>query len=387
MPDLTRAASVLSIGSGRGDKYSGTGGILKVEMLAGLALPVGVKEQIVKSANQSLSLNSSATYSGGLNSFIKSCEKHGYIPAFPPSDEMQLSWQADLSAASLSAGTMRTYWAALSKVCRMVTGTAFVKNQVVEMCIRGAGNTIAKRKKLAVTYPLMSKLKEKIEADGKMTESTKLMLWATATAAMCGSFRISELLPTRGKQGVMTGGLERKNLRRMRTKVPGRNSSVSFYNCKIQQPKERKAGEDPSLSVELFSSGGPYCPVRALDDWLQARPGGMDGWVFLFEDGRPMTKIQFNRTLRRLLKGIEGYQAVAGHSFRRAIPSLMAKAGYSDEEIRRQGRWRSSAFELYTVTGRGQRLGEQHTLHAALARMAEQEVENTGQLLSFDGEN
>ena len=55
MPDLTRAASVLSIGSGRGDKYSGTGGILKVEMLAGLALPVGVKVQNVKSANLSLS--------------------------------------------------------------------------------------------------------------------------------------------------------------------------------------------------------------------------------------------------------------------------------------------------------------------------------------------
>ena len=385
MPDLTRAASTLSVG--QRDKYSGVGGILRVEMLAGLALPARVKEQIVKSANQSLAVNSSATYSGGLASFVRSCEKHGFTPSFPPSDEMQLSWQADMSAAGLAAGTMKIYWAALGKVCHMITGTRFERNQIVAMCIRGAGNTVMKRKKLAVTYPLMKELKKKIEADKKMSQATKAMLWATATAAMCGSFRLGELLPTRGKNGSMAGGLERKDLRRMRTRVQGQNASVSFYNCKVRQPKERRTGEEPSVDVELFSSGGLYCPVRALDDWLQARPAsGSEGWVFLFEDGRPMTKAQFNKTLKRLLKGIEGYHAVAGHSFRRAVPSLMAKAGYSDEEIRRQGRWRLAAFELYTVTGRGQRLGEQHALHAALAKLAEQEVETTGQLLSFDGE-
>ena len=359
-------------------------------MLAGLTLPAGVKQQLVKSANQSLAMNSNTAYNSGLASYLKSCEKHGFAPSFPPPVEHQLCWQSDMSEAKLSAGTMKLYWAALAKVCHMVSGTKFEKHLVVGMCIRGAANTVMKRKKLAMTYPLLKRLKERIEAqpDEKMPQSTKTMLWAASITAMVGSFRLSELLPTRSKGGTMAGGLMKRDLRRMKTRIQGQQASAPFYNCRVQQPKERKAGETPSVEVELFGSGGLYCPVRALDAWLEARPdsGSGGGWVFLFANGQAMTKIQFNRILKKMLKGLEGYQAVAGHSFRRGVPSLMAKAGYSEEEIRRQGRWRSAAFELYTVNGRGQRLGEQHALHAKLARMAEQEVEMTGHLFAYDGE-
>ena len=50
------------------------------------------------------------------------------------------------------------------------------------------------------------------------------------------------------------------------------------------------------------------------------------------------------------------------HSFRAGIPTLMARAGYSDSEIQRQGRWRSSAFLVYCKLGRASRWKDQLTL-------------------------
>ena len=73
-------------------------------MLAGLTLPAGVKQQLVKSANQSLAMNSNTAYNSGLASYLKSCEKHGFAPSFPLPVEHQLCWlltpEDDLKAAT-----------------------------------------------------------------------------------------------------------------------------------------------------------------------------------------------------------------------------------------------------------------------------------------------
>ena len=363
---------------------------MTVEMLGNITLPLEVKRQLVKSANQSLATNSNQTYATGLASYIKSCKKWGTNPTFPPSMEQQLTWQADMSAANLSAGTMRCYWAAVARVCQMMTGTKLERHLVVDMSIRGAANTVARRKKVVMTYPVLRELKASLDRQPvkKMTAEVKAMVWAVAATAMCGSFRLGELLPTRGKDGRLSGGLLKKDLRRMATRIQGTGTSVAFYSAKVRQPKERKNGEEPSLEVELFSSGGFFCPVSAIDRYMKTRPeeGREGNWTFLFPNGSPITKSQFNKILRKLLKHIDGYQDVAGHSFRRGVPSLMARAGYSDEMIARQGRWRSNAFELYTCTGRGSRLEEQHALHATLSRMAEEEAERTGSLITIGGE-
>ena len=41
---------------------------------------------------------------------------------------------------------------------------------------------------------------------------------------------------------------------------------------------------------------------------------------------------------------------------------MMAEAGYKDEEIMRQGRWKSDAFKVYCKTGRRSRLREQRDI-------------------------
>ena len=47
---------------------------------------------------------------------------------------------------------------------------------------------------------------------------------------------------------------------------------------------------------------------------------------------------------------------ILSHSFRRGLATMMAKNGYSDEEIMRTGRWSSSAFLTYCKLGRVKRM-------------------------------
>ena len=53
----------------------------------------------------------------------------------------------------------------------------------------------------------------------------------------------------------------------------------------------------------------------------------------------------------------------------------MAREGYSDEEINRQGRWASDAFLRYLKLGRSTRLMQQMKLAEAVAEVAEKEIE------------
>ena len=57
------------------------------------------------------------------------------------------------------------------------------------------------------------------------------------------------------------------------------------------------------------------------------------------------------------------------HSFQAGLASMMAASGYSDEEIMRQGRWHSRAFQLYGKTGWACRLKEQRDLAKKVAQL------------------
>ena len=47
---------------------------------------------------------------------------------------------------------------------------------------------------------------------------------------------------------------------------------------------------------------------------------------------------------------------ILSHSFRAGLATMMAKSGYSDEEVMRTGRWSSTAFLSYCKLGRVRRM-------------------------------
>ena len=85
------------------------------------------------------------------------------------------------------------------------------------------------------------------------------------------------------------------------------------------------------------------CPVSALVRFL-ARRGPRPGPLFLFQDGRYLTRAHVQNLLVRSLPFVPH---VNTHSFRRGGASALAAAGTPAHVIQVLGRWRSNAFTLY----------------------------------------
>ncbi len=75
--------------------------------------------------------------------------------------------------------------------------------------------------------------------------------------------------------------------------------------------------------------------------------------VFMFDTGKLLTKQNFNLTVKKLLSKRLNLSAdlISGHSFRQAIPTILAKHPemVRDNHIMGWGRWCSSAYLCYTT--------------------------------------
>ena len=91
----------------------------------------------------------------------------------------------------------------------------------------------------------------------------------------------------------------------------------------------------------------PFCPVTALTQYCKVR-GDHPGPLFCHADYSPISVHQFNAELQRCLTycglDISWYKS---HSFRIGGACNAADKGYSDEQIRALGLWKSDAFKVY----------------------------------------
>ena len=127
------------------------------------------------------------------------------------------------------------------------------------------------------------------------------------------------------------------------------------------------------MKVELFANCTKSCPVNAykklLNLWGHSRNWGVP--LMTRSDGSMWSGRQFNKLLVPLTKGSvkPGGKSILSHSFRSRIPTLMARAGYQDSEIQRQGRWRSSAFLVYCKLSRAARWKDQLALSKRISKL------------------
>ena len=95
---------------------------------------------------------------------------------------------------------------------------------------------------------------------------------------------------------------------------------------------------------------GLICPFKIVRSFLQMRGTYVDDDenFFVFRDGSKVTAIQVRNTLRDLLKALSLDSSLYDtHSFRIGRTGDLVREGFSVEEIRRAGRWRSGAVYKY----------------------------------------
>ena len=151
-----------------------------------------------------------------------------------------------------------------------------------------------------------------------------------------------------------------------------------MVSTRIKQPKELKGLQE--VTVEMFENSTELDPVRAVERALKYAKKGKP--LAMRASGAIMTKGWVNRILKKALAGVVDYElnTVSSHSFRSGLATAMARQGYSDEEIQRQGRWASSAFLTYLKMGRSTRLKQQLELSEAMSRIAAREIEECGNM-------
>ncbi len=90
-------------------------------------------------------------------------------------------------------------------------------------------------------------------------------------------------------------------------------------------------------------TGEPLCPVTALVDYLVKRKAGL-GPLFIFQDGRPLTRKRFVENVRAALTstGVDS-TPYPGHSFRSRAATTAASRGIGDATIKILGKWKSEA--------------------------------------------
>ena len=93
-----------------------------------------------------------------------------------------------------------------------------------------------------------------------------------------------------------------------------------------------------------------FCPIRLLDDFMNLRGNYEDPaeCLFIFIDGQPVTPQQARNVLKHALTKIGLNHAYYGmHSFRVGRTTDLIKYGYSLDEVRRMGCWRTNTVFKY----------------------------------------
>ena len=241
---------------------------------------------------------------------------------------------------------------------------------LITTVVKGHGNLAENAPgRIPMTPDLMFHLKLKLSRSNLPVPERRLV-WVIATTLFQGSFRVGELLSPTKKKFCPDSTLLGSDINWESATLGGRQ--VDLLKVRVKCPKETRGHQ--VVDVELFDlSDCFYNCVSAFRKWRGASSLPLDPNLPLFrhEDGSLVTPNYFNMLLKDLMQDKVQYMQgfIATHSFRSGLASVMAQLGYSDEQIKLQGRWRGDAFMNYIKLGRAARLEDQWALANKIANL------------------
>jgi len=101
--------------------------------------------------------------------------------------------------------------------------------------------------------------------------------------------------------------------------------------------------------VHIALGRHPLCAIQAMMSYLVSR-GDASGPLFLFTNGRPLTRTNLTDWLRQIMASAQIPGNFSSHSFRIGAATVAARNGVPDHLIQTMGRWSSNAYQLYIRT-------------------------------------
>ena len=325
-------------------------------------MPASVIVTLVAAANFSLAEGTFKSY-GTAERHIIRCEKDTKVKMRFPFGEREtlnyIGWLVD--TRKVSAKTVEKYLSGIRFVhIKEGHHVPALRPEIVKAVLAGLAQKEKmdlrlgkKAERLPVTISVLDLIRHEL-IKSPWHVAKKRMILTVCYLAFFGSFRIHEIL----SRERMTFDVQ--------TTLLGNNLKVEYWPEKgtkvlkvwLKSPKELRNGT--GVMVELFPTDNYLCPIRALEKWRSVSrcPKSEVKPVFRHEDGSNYTGKEFNADLQKLLGKHLDYKKgkILSHSFRSGLATMMARSGYSDEEIMRTGRWSSSAFLSYCKLGRVKRM-------------------------------
>ena len=220
-----------------------------------------------------------------------------------------------------------------------------IKMPQLQYVLRGARRNTAGRPgrtRLPITPTILERLRGVWERHPSRQEAE--MLWAASTLCFFAFLRMGEAVAPSDSGFDSRYHLAYGDVRLNSITDP------AWMEVKIKRSKCDQFCRGVTLSVG--ATGTMICPLAAMLGYL-VRRGDTPGPLFIFEDGRPLTRDRFVTALRSALEkcGIDS-SAYAGHSFRIGAATTAAACGLQDSLIKALGRWESSAYTVYIQTPR-----------------------------------
>ena len=124
------------------------------------------------------------------------------------------------------------------------------------------------------------------------------------------------------------------------------NQGLLHVIINMQQHKHSKWGIPLPITLTR-QNDTTICPVLALTKYLRIR-GSIPGPLFITADGLPITSNQFAATLRECITclGLDPSKYTT-HAFRIGGACHAHQNNFSDTQLKRLGRWKSSAYTKY----------------------------------------
>ena len=298
---------------------------------------------------QGLASSTQRTYSSAQKRYLEFCNKHS-LPPLPVHEHQLCQFVSFLGDQSLAYSSLKGYLSAIRnlQITYNYPDPNISRMPKLEQVLRGIKRQNAaaqtKRERLPITPDILVKLRAVWEREN--TKQDNIMLWAVSSLCFFGFFRAGELT------------------------IPSENSydpqiHLSYGDIAIDSPNNptimkvhlKDSKTDPGRKgVDIFV-GRTYnklCPIAAVLAYL-AKRGNAPGFLFKFENGKPLTKAKFVASVKGALTsaGVDSTK-YAGHSFRIGAATTAHLQGIEDATIKMLGRWESSAYLLYIRTPRDQ---------------------------------
>ena len=119
------------------------------------------------------------------------------------------------------------------------------------------------------------------------------------------------------------------------------------FQVRLRQSKTNQCG--PPQLVHISAINTTSCPVKAMYNYLKIKPrNNNNNCLFCHADGSPLSRYQFGAVLSKVIRSLQLNEAIfKTHSFRIGAATWLAKQGFSDDTIKKMGRWTSDSFKKY----------------------------------------